>query len=77
MCMRPILWRPHGALQFIVVFGESFREENLVPMERLELSRYCYRGILNPLRLPFRHIGNSASPNVQAGARQSGFATIG
>jgi hypothetical protein len=26
-------------------------------MERLELSRYYYRGILNPLRLPFRHIG--------------------
>ncbi len=29
----------------------------MVPMERLELSRCCHRGILNPLRLPFRHIG--------------------
>jgi hypothetical protein len=29
----------------------------LVPMERLELSRCYHRGILNPLRLPFRHIG--------------------
>ena len=28
-----------------------------MPKERLELSRYCYRGILNPLRLPFRHLG--------------------
>ena len=30
---------------------------NLVPEARLELARYCYRRILNPLRLPFRHSG--------------------
>ena len=29
----------------------------LVPGERLELSRYRYRWILSPLRLPFRHPG--------------------
>jgi hypothetical protein len=29
----------------------------LVPRERLELSRYRYRRILSPLRLPFRHPG--------------------
>ncbi len=29
----------------------------MVPVERLELSRCCHRGILNPLRLPFRHTG--------------------
>ena len=32
-------------------------KEVLVPKVRLELTRYCYRGILNPLRLPFRHLG--------------------
>ena len=47
----------------------------VVPMERLELSRYCYRGILNPLRLPFRHLGNRRCPNPPIGARQSGFTT--
>ena len=50
---------------------------NLVPMERLELSRYYYRGILNPLRLPFRHIGSPcglpASPNAAEMRRQSDF----
>ena len=30
---------------------------NLVPKVGLEPTRYCYRGILNPLRLPFRHLG--------------------
>ena len=29
----------------------------MVPKERLELSRCYHRGILNPLRLPFRHLG--------------------
>ena len=29
----------------------------MVPKERLELSRYHYRRILSPLRLPFRHLG--------------------
>ena len=29
----------------------------MVPGERLELSRYHYRRILSPLRLPFRHPG--------------------
>src|SRR6267378_4133389 len=28
-----------------------------VPEERVELSRGCPRGILSPLRLPFRHSG--------------------
>ena len=32
----------------------------LVPEARLELARYCYRRILNPLRLPFRHTGTGA-----------------
>ena len=35
----------------------------MVPKERIELSRHCWRGILNPLRLPFRHLGT----NVCAG----------
>lgn len=43
----------------------------LVPMERLELSRYYYRGILNPLRLPFRHIGQCGPPNAVRAQRQS------
>jgi hypothetical protein len=30
-----------------------------VPKERIELSRHCWRGILNPLRLPFRHLGTN------------------
>ena len=29
----------------------------LVPGEGVEPSRYCYRRILSPLRLPFRHPG--------------------
>ena len=33
----------------------------LVPKARLELARYCYRRILNPLRLPFRHLGTEHS----------------
>ena len=28
-----------------------------MPEERVELSRGCPRGILSPLRLPFRHSG--------------------
>ena len=31
----------------------------MVPKERIELSRHCWRGILNPLRLPFRHLGTN------------------
>lgn len=31
----------------------------LVPKVGLEPTRYCYRGILNPLRLPFRHLGRA------------------
>ena len=31
--------------------------KSLVPKERFELSRCYHRGILNPLRLPFRHLG--------------------
>ncbi len=34
--------------------------EYVVPKERLELSRCCHRGILNPLRLPFRHLGTGS-----------------
>ena len=34
-----------------------FRLKSMVPVERLELSRCYHRGILNPLRLPFRHTG--------------------
>ena len=44
-------------------------------MERLELSRCYHRGILNPLRLPFRHIGLGACPTVLSWRRQSGFVT--
>ena len=33
----------------------------VVPKARLELARYCYRGILNPLRLPFRHLGTECA----------------
>ena len=33
----------------------------VVPKARLELARCCQRGILNPLRLPFRHLGLSQS----------------
>ena len=40
-------------------------------MERLELSRCCHRGILNPLRLPFRHIGTFGCPNRQVEEGQS------
>ncbi len=40
-------------------------------MERLELSRCYHRGILNPLRLPFRHIGTFAVPSAALKKRQS------
>ena len=32
-------------------------ERRLVPEVRVELTRPCGRGILSPLRLPFRHSG--------------------
>jgi hypothetical protein len=38
-------------------WGSDNRLFLLVPGERLELSRYHYRWILSPLRLPFRHPG--------------------
>ncbi len=39
-------------------FLEGLKEKcEMVPVERFELSRCCHRGILNPLRLPFRHTG--------------------
>lgn len=43
---------------------------NVVPKARLELARCYQRGILNPLRLPFRHLGTGkslakAAPRVQ------------
>ena len=41
---------------------------SLVPEERVELSRGCPRGILSPLRLPFRHSGVIAGPQLSAGA---------
>jgi hypothetical protein len=47
----------------------------LVPMEGLEPTQYYYRGILNPLRLPFRHIGLGACPTALSWRRQSGFVT--
>ena len=43
--------------QFREKANQTIQGIRLVPMERLELSRCCHRGILNPLRLPFRHIG--------------------
>src|SRR6267142_979686 len=39
-----------------------------MPEERVELSRGCPRGILSPLRLPFRHSGVFAGPQLSAGA---------
>ena len=38
-----------------------------MPEERVELSRGCPRGILSPLRLPFRHSGVIAGPQLSAG----------
>ena len=34
----------------------------MVPKERIELSRHYWRGILSPLRLPFRHLGTLDRP---------------
>ncbi len=45
---------PFKALRFL-----STSKSKMVPKERLELSRCCHRGILNPLRLPFRHLGHA------------------
>jgi hypothetical protein len=53
--------RPHDWLR-----GRGRR--SLVPEERVELSRGCPRGILSPLRLPFRHSGVIAGPQLSAGA---------
>ena len=52
----------------------------LVPGEGVEPSRYCYRRILSPLRLPFRHPGCAAldAPRIIAeipGARAARLAT--
>ena len=42
----------------------------LVPEERVELSRGCPRGILSPLRLPFRHSGANAAAQLSASAER-------
>src|SRR6266516_5605173 len=38
-----------------------------MPEERVELSRGCPRGILSPLRLPFRHSGVVAAIQLSSG----------
>lgn len=51
----------------------------MVPVVGLEPTRYCYRGILNPLRLPFRHTGTprpcspTSNPRQRPTARSSGL----
>ena len=41
-----------------------------MPEERVELSRGCPRGILSPLRLPFRHSGEGGEYNyIRGGIR--------
>jgi hypothetical protein len=49
-------------------------EARLVPGEGVEPSRYCYRRILSPLRLPFRHPGSvsRAGPHLP-GAGKNGI----
>lgn len=42
--------------QILITFSR-----NVVPKARLELARCYQRGILNPLRLPFRHLGTGKS----------------
>ena len=39
-----------------------------MPEERVELSRGCPRGILSPLRLPFRHSGEGGEYNYVRGS---------
>ena len=55
-------------------------EVKLVPKERIELSRHCWRGILNPLRLPFRHLGFKSCYMVlisySTGANLSGITAV-
>lgn len=41
----------------------------VVPKVGLEPTRSFDRGILNPLRLPFRHLGLSAAPTVRVSLR--------
>jgi hypothetical protein len=52
----------------------------MVPKERIELSRHCWRGILNPLRLPFRHLGFKSCYMVlisySTGANLSGITAV-
>ena len=38
-----------------------------MPEARVELARGCPRGILSPLRLPFRHSGDVVAPQLSAG----------
>ena len=43
--------------QVIVAKEQTLRKHDLVPKAGLEPARPRRRGILNPLRLPFRHLG--------------------
>ena len=43
----------------------------MVPGERLELSRYHYRRILSPLRLPFRHPGREGRTIIRVFQRRA------
>ena len=38
----------------------------VVPKAGLEPARYRYRGILSPMRLPFRHFGNASIISLAA-----------
>src|SRR6266566_5523905 len=49
----PAYWIPAGCF----LLSEFFFLPIPMPEERGELSRGCPRGILSPLRLPFRHSG--------------------
>ena len=46
-----------GFRRAIVSRLEASKTIGRMPGEGLEPSRYCYRRILSPLRLPFRHPG--------------------
>ena len=58
-------WRNRGQRTWRRAALLAIYQSNLVPKVRFELTRCCHRGILNPLRLPFRHLGTDR-PFIQA-----------
>ena len=52
-----MMWESSSISEWVALYIERNPLKTLVPKAGLEPARPLRRGILNPLRLPFRHLG--------------------